>query len=261
MESDQKKRANRSLRTTGFANPAEDFFEKTLDINDLVVPHPPHTFLYMVGDTSLVGLGILPGDRLLIDQAIDASAGRTVWVTWEQETAIKRVRQESGRLYLAAGDQDEAPVELPTSGQISLAGEVTTVIRPLATPPTIPPDQSALERGVDLNALLIANPTATFFSYVSGTSMIKAGIHPGDVLVVDRSLEVTHGAFVIAVIDGNLTIKRILFSQGHRLLATGDPELPPVEVIPQMQLQIWGVATYAIHSLLGPFPHMSRRPP
>lgn len=261
MESEQKQRADRPLRTTGFANPAEDFFEKTLDMNDLVVRHPSHTYLYTVGNTSLAGLGILPGDRLLIDRAVAAAPGRTVWMRWEHGSEIRRVREDSGRLYLAASDRDESPVELPPGWQLSLAGVVTTVIRPLAAPPTVPPDHSAPERGVDLNALLVANSTATFFSYVSGTSMEKAGIHAGDVLVVDRSLEVTHGSFVIAILDGSLTMKRMLFSQGHRLLATGDAELPPVEVTPQMQLQIWGVATYAIHSLFGPFPHVSRRPP
>jgi DNA polymerase V len=138
---------------------------------------------------------------------------------------------------------------------------VTTVIRPLLAPPTVQAQPAALERVPDLNALVVGNPTATFFSYVSGTSMVKAGIHPGDVLVVDRSLEVPHGAIVIAVLEGSLTIKRMLFAQGHRFMATGDPDRSPVEVEPQTQLQIWGVATYAIHSLLGPFPHLSRRPP
>jgi SOS-response transcriptional repressor LexA len=205
-------------------------------------------------------LGILPGDRLLIDRAIDAAPGRTVWVRLAGETAIKRVQLDRSRLFLTAGDADAAPLELPLPGQFSLDGVVTTVIRHLLAPPAIPAHHAALERVPDLNALLVTNPTATFFSYVSGTSMVKAGIHAGDVLVVDRSLDVSHGAFVIAVLEGSLTIKRMLFSQGHRFMATGNPDLPPVEVVPQTQLQIWGVATYAIHSLLGPFPHMSRRP-
>jgi len=257
MESDQ--RTNRH-RTTGFASPAEDYIEKPLDINDLLVLHPSQTYLYTVGDTSLLGLGMLPGDRLLIDRAIDAAPGSMVWTTWEGETAIKRLQRERDRLFLTAGDADDAPLELPLPGQLSLDGVVTTVIRHLLAPPAVPAQHAALERVPDLNTLLVANPTATFFSYVSGNSMVKAGIHAGDVLVVDRSLDASHGAVVIAVLAGGLAIKRLLFSQGHRFMATGDPDLPPVEVGPQTQLHIWGIVTYAIHSLLGPFPHVSRRP-
>jgi SOS-response transcriptional repressor LexA len=258
MESVQ--RANRH-RTTGFASPAEDFFEKPLDVNDLVVFHPSQTYLYTVCDSSMAGLGILPGDRLLIDRAIDAAPGRTLWVQLAGETAIKRLQRDRGRLYLSAGDADDVPLELPLSGQLSLEGVVTTIIRRLLDPKAVAAQPAALQRVPDLNMLVVANPTATFFSYVSGTSMVKAGIYPGDVLVVDRSLGVTHGTIVIAVLEGSLTIKRMLFAQGHRFMATGDPDRPLVEVGPQTQLQIWGVATYSIHSLLGPFPHVSRRPP
>jgi DNA polymerase V len=108
MESVQ--RTTKRHRTTGFASPAEDFFEKPLDVNDLVVFHPSQTYLYTVCDGSLAGLGILPGDRLLIDRAIDAAPGRTVWVRLAGETAIKRLQRERGRLSLSAGGQMISPL-------------------------------------------------------------------------------------------------------------------------------------------------------
>src|ERR1700722_14824931 len=71
------------------------------------------------------------------------------------------------------------------------------------------PGDDALEQGLNLNELLIKRPAATFFVRVSGSSMIKAGIHHNDILVVDRSLQPTSGKVIIACINGELTVKRL----------------------------------------------------
>lgn len=102
---------------------------------------------------------------------------------------------------------------------------------------------------LDLNDLLIKHPVATFFVRVAGSSMIKAGIHHQDILVVDRSLEPVHGKIVIASVNGELTVKRLSI-QGKtiRLVAENDAYIP-IDITEGMELHIWGVVTNVIHSL------------
>ena len=72
------------------------------------------------------------------------------------------------------------------------------------------PADDYIENQLDLNKHLIKHPAATFFVKVKGDSMIDAGIHSGDILIIDRSLEATDKKVVIAVVDGELTVKNIL---------------------------------------------------
>lgn len=103
---------------------------------------------------------------------------------------------------------------------------------------------------LDLNELLIKHPVATFFLRVSGNSMIKAGIHHGDILIVDRSLEPIHGKVVIASLNGELTVKR-LHREGKKIqLVAENNAYPPIEITEEMDLRIWGVVTNVIHSLI-----------
>jgi DNA polymerase V len=111
------------------------------------------------------------------------------------------------------------------------------------------PAEDYIESKLDLNLHLIKNPAATFYVRVSGDSMIGAGIHSGDLLVVDRSLDAASGRIVIAVLNGELTVKRISF-EGDRLVLTAEnDEYPPIEVTEPQELCLWGVVTSVIHLL------------
>lgn len=104
-----------------------------------------------------------------------------------------------------------------------------------------------VERKLELNEHLIKNPDTTFFLKVSGSSMIKAGIHHHDILIVDRSLEPSDGKIVIASLNGELTVKRI-HRQGNRLfLMPENDDFKPIEVTEHTELRIWGVVTCVIH--------------
>lgn len=109
------------------------------------------------------------------------------------------------------------------------------------------PAEDEMEEKLDLNELLIKHPVATFFLKVSGSSMIKAGIHHNDILIVDRSLEPVPGKIVIASLNGELTVKR-LYRDGTKiwLLAENDA-YPPIEITEGIDLRIWGVVTNVIH--------------
>ena len=111
------------------------------------------------------------------------------------------------------------------------------------------PADDYLDRNLDLNEHLVKNPAATFFVRVAGDSMTGAGINDNDILVVDRSLEPCSGSIVIAVVNGELTVKRLLKSKNSCRLTAENAAYPDLEINEETPLEIWGVATYAIHSL------------
>ncbi len=106
-----------------------------------------------------------------------------------------------------------------------------------------------MEGKLDLNQHLIKHPAATFFVRVTGDSMTEAGIHSGDLLIVDRSLEPSDGNIVIAVLDGELTVKQLERRKGKLRLLPANQNYEPLEVSEQQSFEIWGVVTNVIHSL------------
>jgi DNA polymerase V len=111
------------------------------------------------------------------------------------------------------------------------------------------PADDEIEEKLDLNELLIKHPSATFFLRVSGSSMIGAGIHHNDILVVDRSLAPTHGKIVIAALNGELTVKRLHLEKGLVRLLAENPDYPAIEINEGAELHIWGVVTNVIHTV------------
>lgn len=111
------------------------------------------------------------------------------------------------------------------------------------------PADDYLDGKLDLNQYLVKHPAATFFVRVTGDSMMKAGIHSGDLLIVDRSEEPVDGKVVIAVLDGDLTVKRLQCRDGKvRLLAEND-DYQPIDVEGEQAFEIWGVVTHVIHKV------------
>jgi len=111
------------------------------------------------------------------------------------------------------------------------------------------PADDYVETGIDLNEQLIARPSSTFFLRVSGDSMIGAGIHHGDLLIVDRSVEPRHGRVVVAAVEGAFTLKRLVRHQGRLRLEAAHPAYPPLELSDADDTRLWGVAIHVIHPL------------
>ncbi|MCX7736488.1 MAG: translesion error-prone DNA polymerase V autoproteolytic subunit [Candidatus Kapabacteria bacterium] len=111
------------------------------------------------------------------------------------------------------------------------------------------PADDYLEGRLDLNEYLVRNPSATFFLRVTGDSMIDAGIHSGDILIVDRSLTPRSGSIVIAAIDGELVVKRLKISKNKIFLIPENRQYEPIEIKSEMNFEVWGVVTSVIHSL------------
>ncbi len=106
-----------------------------------------------------------------------------------------------------------------------------------------------MERGIDLNEQLIRNKPATYFMRVTGNSMINASIHDGDIVIVDRSIKAQSGRIVIAVIDGEMLIRRYEKTMNKLRLIPETPKLSPIDVSEFNELQIWGVVTYVIKNV------------
>jgi DNA polymerase V len=109
------------------------------------------------------------------------------------------------------------------------------------------PSEEASSLPLDLNEMIIKHPAATFFMRVEGTSMEGANIFSGDIVVIDKSLEVHSGDIVVAYIDGEFTLKRFRKDGGKGYLAPENPKYKSIEVNKDSDFQIWGVVTYTVH--------------
>ena len=98
-----------------------------------------------------------------------------------------------------------------------------------------------METPIDLNSHIIEHPSATFFVRVEGESMTGAHIPAGSLLVVDRALTAKDGSIVLAVIDGEFTVKRLEKRLGKMRLLPENPKFRPIEITGEMQMEIWGV--------------------
>ncbi len=110
------------------------------------------------------------------------------------------------------------------------------------------PTDDFLEGSLDLNTFLIKHPAATFFVRTKGDSMKNAGIQDGDLLLVDRAIEPVDGDIVIAVINGELTVKRLCTMQGRPFLMAENKGYPPIPIKEEMELMVWGTVLHVIHS-------------
>lgn len=105
------------------------------------------------------------------------------------------------------------------------------------------------ERGIDLNEQLIRNKPATFFMRVNSDAMVGAGIHNGDVIIVDRSLEAKNGKIIVAVLNGEMLVRRLERSFNKIRLLPETKKLAPIDVDPFAEFVVWGVVTYVIHQV------------
>ena len=111
------------------------------------------------------------------------------------------------------------------------------------------PADDFIEEMIDLNQVLVQNPTATFLWRVVGDCMIDVKIFPGDVVVVDRSLSPKHRSIVLAIIDGEPTLKRLNRRGGLMVLHNENSKLPVFTVSEGTEVSIWGIVTATIRDL------------
>lgn len=123
--------------------------------------------------------------------------------------------------------------------------------RPLAYYPSVPagfpsPAQDYLQNKIDLNEHLIEHPAATFLVRVQGDSMIDANLYDGDLLLVDRSIEPRNRHIVVAILNGEFTVKRLIKSGGDVFLKAENKAYRPIEIRDGMDFEVWGVVKHII---------------
>lgn len=111
------------------------------------------------------------------------------------------------------------------------------------------PADDYIEDTLDLNEYLVPHQETSFFVRVKGHSMTGAGIFDGDMLVVDRSLEPVSGKIIVAVVDGELTVKRLAFEKGRPILQAQNPHFKDIVLKDTQELLCWGVVTSTIRKL------------
>ena len=109
------------------------------------------------------------------------------------------------------------------------------------------PADDHLDISLDLNDYLIKHPSATFYIYVKGDSMINDGIYNGDIMIVDRSLTPKTKDIVVAMINGESTVKRMYRKNNKIYLNPGNKDYQSIYITDDMDFQIWGVVTHTIH--------------
>ncbi len=109
------------------------------------------------------------------------------------------------------------------------------------------PATDYIEKSLDLNEFLIEHPAATYFIRVDGYSMLNAGINPDDILIVDRAIEASNNKIVIAVYDGELTVKKLKIREGVYYLVPENSQYNEIQITGEVDFSIWGVVTFIIH--------------
>jgi DNA polymerase V len=111
------------------------------------------------------------------------------------------------------------------------------------------PADDYVEGKLDLNDYIVEHEASTFYVRIQGHSMTGAGMLDGDVIAVDRSLEPRHGDIVLAVIDGELTVKQLHKQNGQVRLVAHNPEFKPIVILDSQELAVWGVVTGVVRKL------------
>jgi DNA polymerase V len=111
------------------------------------------------------------------------------------------------------------------------------------------PADDYIDSVLDLNEKLISKPAATFFVKAKGDSMVGAGIHDGDLLIIDRSITARSGQVVLAILNGEFTLKTLKRSNGKIWLQPENTKYQSILVNEEMQFEVWGVAIHCIHKL------------
>ena len=111
------------------------------------------------------------------------------------------------------------------------------------------PAENFMDLDLSLQDYLVQNPSATFCVRVTGDSMKNAGISSGDVMIVDRALEPKNNTIVLAVLDGEFTVKRIQKKGDDLFLNPENKDFKAIQITEEMNFQVWGVVTHIIHKV------------
>lgn len=125
----------------------------------------------------------------------------------------------------------------PAGAQIELVGDIKA---------GFPSPADDVKEKLDLVKLLVRHPASTFYFRISGVSMVDASLDEGDIVVVDKSLELYNNCIAVCFIDGEFTVKRVKVAEDHVELLPANPAYKPIIITPDNEFLVWGIVTYVI---------------
>lgn len=141
-------------------------------------------------------------------------------------------------------------MKVQTISTLCATHQLPVLVAPVAVPAGYPsPAQDYYDGSIDLSEHLIKDQASTFILRVSGDSMEGAGISDGDELIVNRALTPQDGSVVVAILDGELTVKRLRITRRGVVLQAENSDYPDLTVGELSELDIWGVVTKCIHTV------------
>ena len=132
----------------------------------------------------------------------------------------------------------------PTS--VLPSGQIPLYLTPISAGFPSPAD-SFIEKLLDLNEYCIDNPISTYFVRVKDSTWGDLGVAEGDILIVDRSVKAAYGKIIVAILNGNFTVKRLTKQGNKTFLFPENPNYQPIEITEAHEFEVWGVVLHAIH--------------
>lgn len=138
--------------------------------------------------------------------------------------------------------QDKVDLQVLTKNKLELPLFQSTIQAGFPSPA-----EDYIEKNLDLNELIVKNPSSTFFVRVEGHSMCDASINCGDILVIDRSIKATNGKIIVALLNGEFTVKRFVKTSEGCYLEPANKSFSIIKIPENSDFQVWGVVTYVLH--------------
>lgn len=230
----------------GYPSPAQDYYDGPLNLTASLIDDPAATFVVAASGEAMVGAGISDGDQLLVDRSKRPSPGDIVVAVLDGEFTVARLEVGRSGVVLRAEQPGLPDVCVAELSELNIWGVARYCLHPLRQPPAV---REPGEGPLDLAKMLVDDPAATFVVRASGDSMTGAGISDRDELLVDRSKRPCDRDIVVAVLDGELTLKRLEVGAHGIVLRAENSAHPDIVVAELSELNVWGVATYCIHHL------------
>jgi len=258
----------------GFPSPAQDYIRDAIDLNEILITTPGSTYFARINSYFLAEEELEEGDAIIFDTALKPQNGDLAICTIDGERILKYIQKEKG-IFLVEGGSKET-VEISQANDAAIIGIVTTVIkvkrykgrRTLIYNPRKEPDKKhlipprrAIRWGydlkndedingvIDLNAILVKNPIATFFGKVKGFSLMEDGIDNDDSVIIDTSLEPMNNDLAVSYTDNGFTMKYIRKDNNGIWLMPGNKDYDPIHITEDNELLIWGIITTSIKHL------------
>lgn len=240
----------------GYPAEAYNYLEPELDLNKYIIRNKRHNLCVWATGPQMLGEGIFYGDMLVVDESVKWKPDSIGLFRIDDELSLRReIRREDG-LELTALDPKIKPYFVDQDERMERIGIVTHVVKRFSNyrnnyaglPENV---ETLIERGMDYTKYLIprGHEDDIIYLWAYGESMTGDGIFPGDLLITDNTVEAHEDSIMIFVVDGQFTLKRVVYRDGYNELVSSNPSMPPIRIRKGDELQRWSVLTGTIRNV------------